>query len=47
MQGLLARGQSVPLTSRGSTATEGPIICNIFRFAASPAEGKTAQKVTR
>jgi hypothetical protein len=35
--------QTVPLTSRGITATEG---LNNLRFAASPAEGKFTQKAT-
>ena len=43
---LLPRAQNVPLTSRGSTATEGPLISNNLRFAASPGEGKIAQKAT-
>ena len=40
MLALLPPAQTVPLTSRGSTATEGPLISNNLRFAASPAEGK-------
>jgi len=47
MLALLPRAQSVPLKSRGSTATEGPLISNYLGFAAAPAEGKLAQKATR
>jgi len=46
MLALLARAQSVPLTSRGSTATDEPLIPNNLSFAASPAEGMIAQKAT-
>jgi len=48
MLALLPRAQSVSLTSRGSTATEGHFISNYLGFAAAaPAEGKIAQKATR
>ncbi len=44
---VLPPAQTVPLTSGGSTAAKGSLISNNVRFAASPAEGKIAQKATR
>jgi hypothetical protein len=46
MLALLPPAQTVPLTFRGSPATEGPLISNNLRFATSLAEGKIAQKAT-